>query len=64
MPTWLRVLIPAVLILLWFGAFGAGGASFGTLSDVVENDQSQFLPADAESTAGAGPAGRSSAPMT
>src|SRR6188768_482979 len=49
-PTWLRVLIPAVLILLWFGAFGAGGASFGTLSDVVENEQSQFLPADAEST--------------
>ena len=50
MPTWLRVLIPTVLILLWFGAFGAGGASFGALSDVVENDQSQFLPADAEST--------------
>jgi RND superfamily putative drug exporter len=49
-PTWLRILIPAVLILLWFGAFGAGGASFGALSDVVENDQAQFLPADAEST--------------
>jgi uncharacterized membrane protein YdfJ with MMPL/SSD domain len=49
-PTWLRVLIPTVLILLWFGAFGAGGASFGALSDVVENEQSQFLPAEAEST--------------
>ncbi|GAA1518120.1 RND superfamily putative drug exporter [Agromyces terreus] len=48
-PTWLRVLIPAVLILVWFGAFGAGGASFGTLSDVVENDQAQFLPASSES---------------
>ena len=50
MPTWLRVLIPTVLILVWFAAFGAGGASFGTLSDVVENDQAQFLPAESEST--------------
>ncbi len=50
MPVWLRVLIPSVLILVWFAAFGAGGASFGSLSDVVENEQSQFLPADAEST--------------
>jgi RND superfamily putative drug exporter len=48
-PTWLRVLIPAALILVWFAAFGAGGASFGTLSDVVENDQAQFLPASSES---------------
>ena len=46
-PAWLRVLIPTVLILLWFGAFGAGGASFGALSDLVENEQAQFLPADA-----------------
>ncbi|HEU0183613.1 MAG TPA: MMPL family transporter, partial [Agromyces mariniharenae] len=50
MPTWLRALIPAVLILVWFGAFGAGGALFGALSDLVENEQAQFLPADAEST--------------
>ena len=50
MPTWLRVLLPTVLILVWFAAFGAGGASFGSLSDVIENDQSQFLPADSEST--------------
>ncbi|GAA1841093.1 MMPL family transporter [Agromyces salentinus] len=48
-PTWLRVLLPATLILLWFAAFGAGGASFGTLSDVVENDQAQFLPSSSES---------------
>ena len=49
-PTWLRALIPTALILVWFGAFGAGGASFGALSDLVENEQAQFLPADAEST--------------
>lgn len=49
-PRWLRVLIPSVLILVWLAAFGAGGASFGALSDVIENDQSQFLPSDSEST--------------
>ncbi|MGI9823187.1 MMPL family transporter [Agromyces sp. Marseille-Q5079] len=48
-PTWLRILLPSVLILAWFAAFGAGGASFGTLSDVVVNDQAQFLPASSES---------------
>ncbi|GAA1776700.1 efflux RND transporter permease subunit [Agromyces lapidis] len=53
-PTWLRVLIPAVLILIWFGAFGAGGAAFGSLSDVSTNDQAQFLPASAEATEVAG----------
>ncbi|MGR0320188.1 MMPL family transporter [Agromyces sp. ZXT2-3] len=49
-PTWLRVLIPAVLILVWFGLFGAGGAAFGGLSDVQQNDQASFLPASAEAT--------------
>lgn len=49
-PTWLRVLIPAVLILIWFAAFGAGGAAFGKLSDVSSNEQAQFLPTTAEAT--------------
>ncbi|WP_173921951.1 MMPL family transporter [Agromyces sp. Marseille-P2726] len=49
-PTWLRVLIPAVLILVWFAAFGAGGASFGRISEVSTNDQAQFLPSSAEAT--------------
>ena len=49
-PTWLRVLIPTTLILVWFVAFGAGGASFGGLSEVAENSLAQFLPEDAEST--------------
>ena len=39
-----------MLILVWFGLFGAGGASFGSLSTVAVNDQSQFLPADSEAT--------------
>lgn len=49
-PTWLRVLIPTVLILIWFALFGAGGAAFGTISDVQQNDQASFLPASAEAT--------------
>jgi RND superfamily putative drug exporter len=49
-PIWLRAAIPAVLILVWLALFGAGGASFGRLSDVVVNDQAQFLPASAEAT--------------
>lgn len=50
MPTWLRVLLPVVLIVVWFGLFGAGGASFGQISAVSTNDQSQQLPASAEAT--------------
>ncbi|GAA1055699.1 membrane protein [Agromyces luteolus] len=49
-PVWLRALIPAVLILVWFALFGAGGAAFGGLSDVQRNDQASFLPASAEAT--------------
>ncbi|MGR0220253.1 MMPL family transporter [Agromyces sp. ZXT2-6] len=49
-PTWLRVLIPTVLILIWFALFGAGGAAFGTISEVQQNDQASFLPASAEAT--------------
>lgn len=49
-PTWLRVLTPTVLILIWFALFGAGGAAFGTISDVQQNDQASFLPASAEAT--------------
>lgn len=49
-PIWLRALIPAVLILVWFAAFGAGGIAFGSLSEVSTNDQAQFLPASAEAT--------------
>ncbi|HZK58747.1 MAG TPA: MMPL family transporter, partial [Cryobacterium sp.] len=49
-PTWLRVLIPVVLILVWFGLFGAGGASFGRISQVATNDQVQQLPASANAT--------------
>ncbi|HET8779796.1 MAG TPA: MMPL family transporter [Agromyces sp.] len=49
-PAWLRVIIPTVLIIVWFAAFGAGGASFARISEVSTNDQAQFLPSSAEAT--------------
>jgi RND superfamily putative drug exporter len=49
-PLWLRILIPAALILVWFAMFGAGGASFGRISDVSTNDQVQQLPASSDAT--------------
>ncbi|GEK79531.1 MMPL family transporter [Agrococcus baldri] len=50
-PTWLRILLPAILILGWIAAAGLGGPTFGKLSSVVSNDQASFLPSSAESTA-------------
>lgn len=46
----LRVLIPTVLIIVWFAVAGIGGPFFGKISEVASNDQSTFLPASAEST--------------
>lgn len=49
-PGWIRILLPALGVLLWLGLTAAGGQTFGKLSDVVSNDQVTFLPAEAEST--------------
>ncbi len=48
--TWLRILLPTVLLLVWFAAAALGGPTFGKLSSVSSNDQASFLPASAEST--------------
>lgn len=48
--SWLRVLLPALGVLLWLGLTAVGGQTFGKLSEVVSNDQVTFLPAEAEST--------------
>lgn len=48
---WLRVLLPSVVIIIWFALAGIGGPYFGKIGDVASNDQSTFLPASAESTA-------------
>ncbi|MBX3091769.1 MAG: MMPL family transporter [Cryobacterium sp.] len=47
---WLRILLPSVLLIVWFAAAGFGGPTFGKLSSVSSNDQASFLPATAEST--------------
>ncbi|WP_425860199.1 MMPL family transporter [Arthrobacter sp. TWP1-1] len=47
---WLRIALPAVLIVVWLLAAGLGGPTFGKISDVSTNDQASFLPASAEST--------------
>lgn len=49
-PRWLRVLLPAVLIIIWLVAAAFGGPTFGKLSSVSTNDQASFLPANAEAT--------------
>lgn len=47
---WIRVLIPSVLIVVWFALAGIGGPYFGKISQVASNDQASFLPKSAEST--------------
>ncbi|WP_125098922.1 MMPL family transporter [Leucobacter chromiireducens] len=49
-PTWLRVLVPAALILIWVAAAGVGGPYFGKVSEVSSNDQTTYLPTSAEAT--------------
>lgn len=45
-----RLLLPVVLVLAWLAWTGAGGPTFGAISEVTTDDQATFLPADAEST--------------
>lgn len=49
-PKWLRVLIPSILIVIWFVLGAVGGPYFGKISEVASNDQATFLPQSAEST--------------
>ncbi|KQO03508.1 hypothetical protein ASF21_04320 [Arthrobacter sp. Leaf234] len=48
--TWLRVLLPVVVVLIWLAGAAVGGPTFGRLEEVSSNDQASFLPASAEST--------------
>lgn len=48
--TWVRPLLIVVVIAAWLAIGGAGGQTFGKLSDVQENDSAAFLPSSAEST--------------
>ena len=49
-PRWLRVLLPAVLILGWLIAAGVGGPYFGRVDEVSSNDQTSYLPESADAT--------------
>ena len=49
-PKWLRILLPAVLIIVWLAAAGVGGPYFGKVEEVSSNDQTTFLPESADAT--------------
>src|SRR5580698_965777 len=50
MPKWLRVVLPAVLILVWLSIGGIGGPYFGKISQVSSNDATSYLPASSDAT--------------
>lgn len=49
-PKWLRILLPAALIIVWLAAAGVGGPYFGKVDEVSSNDQTTFLPESADAT--------------
>ena len=50
-PTrWLRVGIPALLVLVWLIGGSIGGPFFGKVDEVSSNDRSSFLPQSADAT--------------
>lgn len=49
-PSWLRILIPAVLIIAWLTVAGIGGPYFGKISSISTNNLTDFLPKNSEST--------------
>lgn len=49
--SWVRsILLPALLVVIWFAAAGVGGPFFGRIDEVSSNDQASFLPASADAT--------------
>jgi RND superfamily putative drug exporter len=49
-PTWLRILLPTALILVWFAGAAIGGPYFGRVDEVSSNDRTAYLPTTAEAT--------------
>jgi putative drug exporter of the RND superfamily len=47
---WLRIVLPAIVVIGWLGLAGIGGPYFGKISDVSSTDLTTFLPSSAEST--------------
>ena len=44
-PLWIAIIV----VIAWLGISGAAGPMFGKLSTVQKNDNSDFLPKNAES---------------
>lgn len=47
---WLRIGIPALLVLIWLTVGSIGGPYFGKVDEVSSNDRSSFLPESADAT--------------
>lgn len=47
---WLRILLPALLIIGWLSGAAVGGPYFGRVSEVSSNDQTTYLPESADAT--------------
>ena len=47
-PTVVRWLIPALLVVAWVAIGGIGGPYFGKISQVSSNDATSYLPASAD----------------
>ncbi|MCJ1715891.1 efflux RND transporter permease subunit [Curtobacterium sp. VKM Ac-2922] len=50
MPRFLRIVLPALVIVVWLGVASVSGPFFGKISEVSTNDQTSFLPASADAT--------------
>ncbi|GAA4282674.1 efflux RND transporter permease subunit [Brevibacterium daeguense] len=49
-PRWLRILLPALLILGWLAGASVGGPLFGRVDEVSSNDQTLYLPESADAS--------------
>ena len=49
-PTWVRRLVPAALIVGWLVGASVGGPYFGKVDEVSSNDQTTYLPDSADAT--------------
>ncbi|WIE75898.1 efflux RND transporter permease subunit [Curtobacterium sp. MCSS17_007] len=50
MSRFLRIVLPALVIVVWLVVASVGGPVFGKISEVATNDQTSFLPASADAT--------------
>ncbi len=41
---WARVLVPALIVLLWVAIAGVGGPLFGRIDEVSSNEPTSYLP--------------------